>query len=920
MYEVVERRTEVAKHWRMDDGSYQAVISSVPVHYQDSNGVWQNLYTDIIDPVAIALPKQPINNTQHNNGGWAHSNHFTTPYNKADLRLPKNIKSGYSIGFGPDKLTFTPVKASPSLGQINPNNPGEIDYQDAWVDTDLTLTTLPRGVKETIILKSNNSPTTFSFKVDGPLASDFTSGSLKIQSPWFQDANGTLKDATMTQRVQGTDTFIDISIDTTGMAFPITLDPSTNIWDNSGTGQDATVYQGNATGALGTQSYLYVGANVYNEYRSLVQFDVSSLNGFAISTGTFLLYFDSGQDFLSGNMTLQPYVVTSSWSESTVTWNTQPSFSSSAASGGWTNTPNNNNGYFQCDVTGTLRNWVNGSTPNYGFICKGTQGVGYTGYRSKEGGGSTYGPELAISYTQPPGAPTVTAPNGGETINTTYNITWNPATDPDTPQSSLTYQIDLSEDNDSTWTTIVSQTAAGATSYNYDFTNTPASSTCLIRIRAYDGTSYGPYDQSNGVFTIQHNQAPTAPTNLQPSGGTPEDRASVIRLSWQFSDPNTGDSQSKFDLQYSTDGGTTFATVTEATPNQYYDVPANTFPHGNVAWKVRAYDQSNVDGPYSNQVVFLAGDKPADPTITSPTSGSTVTVANPLLQWSSSSQTDYQIQALYGTDTVIWDSGDVVSTNKTATVEANLQNNTSYTIQLRIKNSDGLWSNWVQSNMAVSYTPPVNPTASSAVNKDSASVTVNYSNPTGTTAPSYARVYKQVNGAWKLYADQQALNSSYTNYAIESGQSVTHGVSTMGTNGVESDIVATEVTPSFPGVWLHDPADPPGTIYHFRLREQNRTAQTSYGQTMMHFEGRALPIADISGQSDQQVQVTIDCLDSSNDLTTLRSLIARQATLLYRDSKGRKMYGVVSAVPESEQPWGTQVQLTVNAVDYQEGV
>ncbi|MFB5189061.1 hypothetical protein [Alicyclobacillus fastidiosus] len=79
-------------------------------------------------------------------------------------------------------------------------------------------------------------------------------------------------------------------------------------------------------------------------------------------------------------------------------------------------------------------------------------------------------------------------------------------------------------------------------------------------------------------------------------------------------------------------------------------------------------------------------------------------------------------------------------------------------------------------------------------------------------------------------------------------------------------------------------------------------------------------MADIADQETDQVVVTIDCLSSSGDLEALRSLIDRQSTLLYRDARGRKKYGVIASVPETEQTWGTQVQLTVNAVDYEEAV
>jgi len=313
--------------------------------------MWQNLYTDIIDPVAVAIPKQPIGKTLHGNGGWAHSQHFTTPYNKMDLRLPKNIKSGYSVGFGADRITFTPDKASPSLGQIDPTNASAIDYQDVWVDTDVILTVRPNGIKEEIVLKSSNSPTTFSFKVDGPIAKDFTSGDLRIEAPWYEDAAGTRKDATMAQRTQGgANTFVDITVDTTGMTFPITVDPTVNL-----PGSQATaVYQQNPSTAYGFGS---VGFSLSSsqESRSLIEFDVSSIPlGTTIKSSYLYLYNWNGTSGIS----LEVDQITSSWSTAT-TWNTQPTYTTSNSA---TSTSGANNTWQTWDLTAIATLWIDGTS------------------------------------------------------------------------------------------------------------------------------------------------------------------------------------------------------------------------------------------------------------------------------------------------------------------------------------------------------------------------------------------------------------------------------------------------------------------------------------------------------------------------------------------------------------------------------
>ncbi len=105
---------------------------------------------------------------------------------------------------------------------------------------------------------------------------------------------------------------------------------------------------------------------------------------------------------------------------------------------------------------------------------------------------------------QPPGAPTVTFPNGGEKLNTNHTITWTAATDPDTAQGSLQYHVQISTNNGGAWSDVVALTSAGATSYAFNFSTQATTEQALIRIRAWDGTQYGVFDQSNAVFTINH--------------------------------------------------------------------------------------------------------------------------------------------------------------------------------------------------------------------------------------------------------------------------------------------------------------------------------------------------------------------------------------------------------------------------------
>lgn len=240
-----------------------------------------------------------------------------------------------------------------------------------------------------------------------------------------------------------------------------------------------------------------------------------------------------------------------------------------------------------------------------------------------------------------------------------------------------------------------------------------------------------PYDIK--YFSYILNVAPNAPTLVSPIGGTVIDRAITQRFSWTSSDPDAGDSQSKFDLQYRLVGAPSWTAVTGTTPNNFYDMPAATLAAGDYEWQVRTYDALGVVGPYSASSFFTAATAPALPTITTPTSGSTVsnTVS---FTWSAPAQTSYQIRkvadiaGVADTATVYFDTAEVVDIAARSRTLTFPVNNRYEHLQVRIKNS-GLWSTWASVRVLVSYTAPLVPTLVATPNDATGSIVIAITNP-----------------------------------------------------------------------------------------------------------------------------------------------------------------------------------------------
>jgi hypothetical protein len=258
------------------------------------------------------------------------------------------------------------------------------------------------------------------------------------------------------------------------------------------------------------------------------------------------------------------------------------------------------------------------------------------------------------------------------------------------------------------------------------------------------------------------NVAPNAPTLVAPLGSVTIDYANVQRFSWTFSDPDTGDSQSKYELQYRVVGDTSWITVTETTPNNFYDFPAATFGAHNYEWQVRTYDSLGVVGPWSSSSFFTAATAPSTLSITAPISNATVN-ALPTFTWSTPTQTDYQIRrckdisGVIDTGTLYYDSG-AVTDAVTRSVSVTMETSPRWEwIQVRIKLA-GIWSAYVSVRVYASYSLPLPGVVVVVANETTASLEITTSidsipGPTPISLELYVREIGTTGDGDRVYAE-----------------------------------------------------------------------------------------------------------------------------------------------------------------------
>jgi len=508
-------------------------------------------------------------------------------------------------------------------------------------------------------------------------------------------------------------------------------------------------------------------------------------------------------------------------------------------------------------------------------------------------------------------APIITAPNGGESVNELFTITFNDSK----PKTGIRYQIQLSLNNGASWKDIIALTSVGATSHQYNFKDEPSTSTAKVRVRAYDGQNYGAWDESNGVFTIQHNVAPTMPTNLSPTGVI-VDRTKTQRLTWKHNDD---DAQSKAVIEWRLQGTTTWNIATSIGAEQGYYIDANTFPTGQIEWRVRTYDQQSLVSPYSSNAVFSSAEPTTAPTFMLPTSP--VNISRPVIKWSGVEQASYQVLIEDALGTTVWNTGEIISGNKAITTGIDLLNGGIYKIKLRIKDSSGLFSTFVDKTVEISYTPPPKPNVSIFNNRDSVSFVIENPGPTG-TQPNLLEneIYKLVNDNWMRIAT--SIISTYTDYALASQEVAQYRIRAIGENGTysESDVISVSA-PKLIGVYLHDVQDPELTLHHYKFdggdgRQDDRQREHAFRQ----YAGRARPSIEYGPFSNYQRSVIIKLLRDEIGRKRLIQFLDDGATLLYRDGRGRKFYTTLPVLPMTDVWYGNEVSLSLTEIDYREEV
>lgn len=193
------------------------------------------------------------------------------------------------------------------------------------------------------------------------------------------------------------------------------------------------------------------------------------------------------------------------------------------------------------------------------------------------------------------------------------------------------------------------------------------------------------------VFTVSTTAAlsdamPVSPMDTLVNSDAP------VTFAWSVSNANNP-LQTGADLEYSTDGGSTWAQIGHADGNvRSLEVAAGVMPGGSIQWRVRSYNIDGVAGPWSTPASFYYIGAPAAPIV------SATEVPFTTVTWTAAGQQAYEV-IIDGVS-----SGIQFGTGKSYTVPEPLIDG-GHSVQVRVQGIYGLWSAAGATNITVQNQP-----------------------------------------------------------------------------------------------------------------------------------------------------------------------------------------------------------------------
>lgn len=184
--EVISLREENVKHFRLSDGTYEAVMYPTAVHRKDKNGKWQDIDNSLSSSTVNGISKYVTADkrlsfadkltsgdrlfSMSENGytismSFINGNDVLTKSASADNISDRAVLSQASIK-NPQKSEAVKANAFSSLEEaVRINNTGTVKYKNVLSNTDIEYVLKGNDVKENIIVRARSEAYEYRFKI-----------------------------------------------------------------------------------------------------------------------------------------------------------------------------------------------------------------------------------------------------------------------------------------------------------------------------------------------------------------------------------------------------------------------------------------------------------------------------------------------------------------------------------------------------------------------------------------------------------------------------------------------------------------------------------------------------------------------------------------------------------------------------------
>ncbi|MBR5202149.1 MAG: DNRLRE domain-containing protein, partial [Clostridia bacterium] len=413
--EETSKREQYVKHFRMSDGSHRAAQYEVPVHFIKDDK-WTDYDNTLVEVDADTEEGETASNKDLTNVLADYSVRLSKKTNgKKFVRIEKN---GYKLSWyyiNANKVTaqiteITDDGDDATLEKLS----SQVIYEEVYENTDFEYIVGSEGLKENIILKSEDTLTEFvaEYKANGlnpvqvndktiELRADDGTVIYTINAPYMTDANMEYSDGiTLTlsnvknNKFTVTTTLDEDWLNNNDRAYPVTVDPhltTSQEWEDEActsayiaSSTPSTCYGRNGNGYEGS---LYVGyTNDRGKTRSLIK--MTELPELGVADKVIYAEMAVWVYACYPELIMNLHNVTKSWNSSSVCWNSDITYDSeiidyqvvqhieetdTAAKNRWQH----------FEVTDLVRGWYSGEIANNGVLLRSDKETSTTQARAR---------------------------------------------------------------------------------------------------------------------------------------------------------------------------------------------------------------------------------------------------------------------------------------------------------------------------------------------------------------------------------------------------------------------------------------------------------------------------------------------------------------------------------------------------------